>query len=109
MLNMREMSLFISVSCNYSPFSQGVPQNDTPIWSFYPHPSVQISVDLSAVCFGQLPVIFPEVISDILRTVTPGDVFVETVFSGVGKVVYGSYRICPVIIIYVIVPEISPH
>ena len=64
---------------------------------FVTYPSVQRPCNLS------------EIVPDILRTVTPGDVFVETVFFGVGKVVYGSYRICPVIIIYVIVPGISLH
>lgn len=53
---------------------------------FVTYPSVQRTCNLS------------EIVPDILRAVTPGDVFVETVFSGVGEIVYGCDCVYPAVI-----------
>ena len=46
----------------------------------------------------QRPCNLSEIVPDILRAVTPGDVFVETVFSVVGEIVYGCDCVYPAVI-----------
>ena len=53
---------------------------------FVTYPSVQRTCNLS------------EIVPDILRAITLGDIFVETVFSGVGEIVYGCDCVYPAVI-----------